>query len=67
MKNSELLIVNLIESKVDQANKINYQLLPLISEFEKLSTPEKNMTKTLFKKQADSYLAIANLLKTLKQ
>ena len=67
MKNSELLIVNLIESKVDQANKINYQLLPLISDFEKLSTPEKNMTKTLFKKQADSYLAIANLLKTLKQ
>jgi len=67
MKNSELMIVNLIESKINQDIKINEELLPLIADAEKLSEFDYKTLKRLGKKQSDNMLAVSNLLKTLKQ
>lgn len=66
MKNSDLLLVNLIESKINEVQKINTELLPLIADAEKLSVLEYKTLKRLGKKQSEINQAISVLLKTLK-
>lgn len=66
MKNSDKLIVNLIESKINQVNKINSELLPLIDDAEILSDFDYKTLKRLGKKQAEINRAISNVLQMLK-
>lgn len=66
MKNHDVLIVNLIEAKINEVKKINIELLPLINDAEKLNEFEYKTLKRLGKKQGEINDAVSNILKMLK-